>query len=142
MISLIRLFLLFFISYFLFAIDQNIFKGGHGEIWRGRKITKDGIIDKTTSYILKRMHIYNRPDILRCALREIYFGRRLRGVHEVARYVTNFVIVNDYWLVFRDEGVSLQKLLYVITMSEVRTCSYVLIFVFFVELESYHFVLY
>lgn len=102
-----------------YCLDVHIFRGGHGEVWRGRKISREGLVDKNRSYILKRMHIDDRPDILRCALREIYFGSKLRGVSDVARYVSYFATVTDYWLVFMDEGVSLEKLLYAVTMSDV-----------------------
>jgi serine/threonine protein kinase len=102
-----------------FCLDVHIFRGGHGEVWRGRKISREGLVDKNRSYILKRMHIDDRPDILRCVLREIYFGSKLKGVSDVARYVSYFATVTDYWLVFMDEGVSLEKLLYAVTISDV-----------------------
>jgi serine/threonine protein kinase len=102
-----------------YCLDVHIFRGGHGEVWRGRKISREGLVDKNRSYILKRMHIDDRPDILRCVLREIYFGSKLKGVSDVARYVSYFATVTDYWLVFMDEGVSLEKLLYAVTISDV-----------------------
>eukprot|EP01041_Mallomonas_annulata_P000203 gene203-366_t len=99
-------------SYYL---DSNIFIGGHGEIWRAHHISSEGIYDKNISYVLKRMHVRGKPEILRCALREIYFGEQLKGNSKIARYVSYFKTDDDYWLVFRDEGVSLQHLLYAIT---------------------------
>ena len=80
-----------------FCLDQHIFRGGHGEVWRARKISANGIVDQNSSFILKRMHVKNRPDILRCALREIHFGTKLRGVSKVARFVSSFNTDDDYW---------------------------------------------
>ena len=80
-----------------FCLDQHIFRGGHGEVWRARQISLSGIVDQNSSFILKRMHIKNRPDILRCALREIHFGTILSGVSNVARFVSHFKTDDDYW---------------------------------------------
>lgn len=98
-----------------FYLNLNIFNGGHGEIWRANKISKEGLLDRNISFVLKRMHIKGKPQILRCALREIYYGEMFRGYPRIARYVTYFTTEEDYWLVFRDEGLSLQQLLYVMT---------------------------
>jgi hypothetical protein len=95
-----------------FYLNRKIFFGGHGEIWLGRKVLENGNVDLENSFVLKRMHIKDRPDILRCALREIYFGEHFRDNLRVAKYLTHFRIEDDYWLVFQDEGVSLQSLLY------------------------------
>jgi hypothetical protein len=71
--------------------------------------TSKRTIDSSVSYILKRMHIIDRPNIEFCAKREIYFGEHLANATFVARYVDHFTTTTDYWLVFRDEGVSLQQ---------------------------------
>ena len=80
-----------------YCLDQHIFRGGHGEVWRARQILKNGIIDSNNSFILKRMHVKDRPDIERCALREIFFGLKFQGVENVARYVSYFNTDDDYW---------------------------------------------
>lgn len=124
----------------LFCLDQNIFLGGHGEIWRAHLIDQsqsreEHLYNKT--FILKRMRVQQRHSaIYNCAQREIYYGKLLRNVthenshtqhadnssqHSFARFVEYFVdekvdstgsSVGDYWLVFEDEGLSLQALLY------------------------------
>ena len=99
-----------------YCIEQLIFRGGHGVVYRANKI-KDNIIEFNRSYILKRMFIKNRPAILGCAKREIYFGNLLVGQERIARYFRYFQDTDNYWLVFADEGVSLQSLLYVITVN-------------------------
>jgi serine/threonine protein phosphatase PrpC/serine/threonine protein kinase len=99
-----------------YCIEQLIFHGGHGDVYRANKI-KDDIIEFNRSYILKRMYIRNRPAILKCAKREIFFGEFLRGQERIARYERYFQDNENYWLVFADEGVSLQSLLYVITVT-------------------------
>jgi hypothetical protein len=55
------------------------------------------------------MHIIDKPNIELCAKREIYFGKLLVNSTYVARFVTHFTTTTDYWLVFKDEGVSLQQ---------------------------------
>jgi hypothetical protein len=80
-----------------YCLDQHIFRGGHGEIWRARQILPGGIVDQKSSFILKRMHVKDRPDILKCARREIFFGEKLRGVVNVARFITFFHTDDDYW---------------------------------------------
>jgi hypothetical protein len=84
-----------------FCLEEHIFKGGHGEVWRAFKPNQPN-----QSYILKRMHVRNKPDILRCALREIFFGTQLREElpDNVAKYETYFILNDDYWLVYIDEG--------------------------------------
>ena len=69
---------------------------------RAHRVGADGKVEQHTSFVLKRMHVAGRPDILRCALREVYFGELLQGVRGVARYVSYFSDDDDYWLVFRD----------------------------------------
>ena len=65
------------------------------------------------------MHVRGRPDILRCALREIFFGSQLRSIYrKVARYESYFVVGGDYWLVFVDEGISVQQFLYAVIWAD------------------------
>ena len=101
----------------LFCLDENIVHGGHGEIWRARKVNRNNLMIHNTSYILKRMTIKYRPDILACAKREIYFGEKLVNSNLVAHYISYFTTTDDYWLVFKYEGVSLQSLIYAMTYS-------------------------
>lgn len=112
-------------------------KGSHGEVWRARRIAADGSIDESTSYVLKRMRVSEHPEILHCALREasvkqaacpeldwsfahsycctpqVFFGEKFQNRQRIARYVDSFYQDGDMWLVFVDEGISLQQFLYV-----------------------------
>jgi serine/threonine protein kinase len=103
-----------------FCLNKNIFLGGHGEIWRANRVDSSEYLDLNTSYILKRMHIRNRHDIKKCAEREIYFGSILKGDVLFSRFETFFFDEDDYWLVFRDEGISLNNLLYAITNRDIN----------------------
>ena len=94
-----------------FCLGAKFFVGGHGEVWRAKSATR-GAPTERVSFVLKRMRVVNKPNILRCALREIYFGEALKNEIRIARYEQFFVSEDDYWLVFRDEGVSLQQMLY------------------------------
>eukprot|EP01038_Epipyxis_sp_PR26KG_P012424 gene12424-16666_t len=98
-----------------FCLDENIFNGGHGEIWRAHKLNKQGYFNQRITYVLKHMRAKNRNSIHLCALREIYFGILLRDIATVARFETSFILDDDYWLVFYYEGQSLQSLIYATT---------------------------
>jgi hypothetical protein len=87
-----------------FFLDENIFHGGHGEIWRAHKVNRQGEVSSHGGATFIRMRVRDRPHILQCALREIFFGELLVGQQSMARYVTYFTTEDDYWLVFRDEG--------------------------------------
>lgn len=97
------------------CLDEYLFKGGQGDVWRAHAI-KNGsrnFPDEETEYlILKRMRSKDNPSILRCALREIYFGNLLQHRESFPRLLTYFVHEGDHWLVFKDEGSSLQSYLY------------------------------
>ena len=95
-----------------YCLHRNIFLGGHGELWRAHRILSHDSLDLNTTFILKRMRIRNRHDIKNCAEREIFFGTFLQGSTLFSRFETYFADENDYWLVFRDEGISLNNLLY------------------------------
>ena len=72
-----------------FCLHEHIFKGGHGDIFRSYKYQQDKqTINKDISYVLKRMNIANKPHIIRCAEREIYFGLLLQGQPHMPRLVT------------------------------------------------------
>jgi len=93
-----------------YYLKDKLFLGGHGEIWRAKvaavipSTSTSSIANSSSSssspdtdyseshYILKRMYVKNKPHILRCALREIFFGTRLRSDKLVARFVTHFVL--------------------------------------------------
>ncbi|RYH06325.1 hypothetical protein EON65_43020, partial [archaeon] len=49
-----------------FCMDNNIFHGGHGDVWRAHKVI-DGERIEDMQYILKRMRVYMRPHIKMCA---------------------------------------------------------------------------
>lgn len=95
-----------------YCLGKKFFVGGHGEVWRASLFVPRKAAASDQSFILKRMVVKNKPHIYRCALREIYFGDSLKNEYHVARYETFFIHDGDYWLVFKDEGVSLHQLLY------------------------------
>jgi serine/threonine protein kinase len=101
-----------------YCIDDLIFHGGHGDVYRARHVKDNDILDLNSSYILKRMRIKDKPNILRCALREIYYGNLLKDSSNVATFYQHFVIDDDYWLVFKNEGMSLESMLYVVTYTD------------------------
>lgn len=110
-----------------FCMEDNIFHGGHGDIWRAHRIDETtGDILPDELYVMKRMLVLERPDILRCALREIYFGKLLQQRSSFPRFVTFFTIpqTGEYWLIYRFEGISLQKMIYAV---ENQTSSTVLL---------------
>ena len=104
-----------------FCLEELYFKGGHGEVYRAHRIS-DLIINKNVSLILKRMFIKDRPAIERCAYREIFYGTMLTNNFlagtNVARFQSYFTTTDEIWLVFLNEGVSLQSFLYIFDKSE------------------------
>jgi serine/threonine protein kinase len=48
---------------------------------------------------------------------QIYFGKKFQNRQRIARYVDSFYQGGDMWLVFVDEGISLQQFLYVMRHS-------------------------
>lgn len=78
-------------------------------------------MDLNQTFVLKRMNLKNRPDILRCALREIYFGELLAHDPRTTHLISHFLHQDDYWLAFEDEGVSLQQLLYAVSFTPTAT---------------------
>ena len=103
-----------------FHLNEKVFFGGHGEVWLAHKIVQ-GEVDLNQTFVLKRMNLRNRPDILRCALREIYFGELLRNDPRTTHLIAHFLHQEDYWLAFEDEGVSLQQLLYAVSFTPTAT---------------------
>lgn len=99
-----------------FLLDKVIFKGGHGEIWRGYRVNESDATSAAPDaqeLILKRMHFKTQEGILHCAKREAYFGQLTRGMKRVPRFIESFEFDNAMWLVFAYEGISLDQLLYV-----------------------------
>ena len=103
-----------------FHLNEKVFFGGHGEIWLAHRII-NGEVDLNDTFVLKRMNLVNRPDILRCALREIYFGELLQYDPRSTHLVAHFLHKGDYWLAFEDDGVSLQQLLYAVSFTPSST---------------------
>lgn len=101
-----------------FCLDDNIFHGGHGDVWRAHK--HDIGNRSSVSYVLKRMRVTGRPHIQRAAQREIFFGQLLSNHTAFPTFITHFVLNEDYWLVFKDEGASLQGVLYALDSGWLR----------------------
>ncbi|RHZ21844.1 hypothetical protein DYB31_003288 [Aphanomyces astaci] len=113
--------------------------GAHGEVWRAIRTSYDDDDDdddnnaheETTSFVLKRMFVVCTELGEATHLsgqREVHFGHQLRGEPHVARFVESFyrdsVVVDanatslqELWLVFYDEGISLRHYMYSKTKS-------------------------
>lgn len=113
-----------------YNLGGRLGRGAQGEVWRALRIGPNGEEEAEDAgdaaagggggYILKRMFA-GRPGALLSGWREAWFGASLRSQPYVARYVEHFLRsppgappggAAELWLVFRDEGVSLQSLLY------------------------------
>eukprot|EP00966_Prymnesium_polylepis_P228134 5279515-Prymnesium_polylepis.1 len=95
-----------------YRLHRRVQRGSHGEVWRAvRRDDTSGV-----PLILKRLHqgtIDGAPSAaLLAGLRERHFGEVLRGLPRLARFVECFEEGGSFWLVFRDEGISLRDLLY------------------------------
>ena len=106
-----------------YVVEDALGRGSHGEVWRAARACVDDepvncASDDGTSFVLKRVFVSSLA-ARRSGWREVYFGLRLRNAPHIARFVEHFewcpVAACDepeLWLVFVDEGVSLQALLY------------------------------
>lgn len=116
-----------------YRMAGQIGAGHQGEVWRAVRLDAAGEADPLApTFILKRLFSASRPSFL-SGWREVFFGRKfaraaareegqggpapttaaaeLRALPYVARFEEHFVR-EGLWLVFRDEGVSLHRLLY------------------------------
>eukprot|EP01135_Chromosphaera_perkinsii_P009291 Nk52_evm43s1705 gene=Nk52_evmTU43s1705 len=107
-------------------------RGGYGEVWKakGRRKAKPGFEgewdgeygNNAADFVLKRMLIEKGENVYLSGLREIYFGSLFRGGKSnsnIARFVEYFEHEDclepgkkALWLVFYNEGSSLEKYLY------------------------------
>ena len=88
-----------------YLLHRRVQRGSHGEVWRAVR-SDDG---RSVPLIVKRML---PGEGLLSGLRERHFGSSLRGLSGVARFIEGFESDGSFWLVFRDEGLSLHSLLY------------------------------
>lgn len=101
-----------------YRLHRRVQRGAHGEVWRAvRRDDTSGV-----PLILKRLHQgtidgVHSPALL-AGLRERHFGEALRGLPRIARFVECFEESGSFWLVFRDEGISLKDLFYSWTTKE------------------------
>ena len=128
-----------------YKISETLYdKGSCGEVWRAksraRKHSKsqEEPEEEDQEYILKRIFTHRGANVRYSGWREIYFGKLLQGLPNVARFVEYFEVSNnkatnkatnkttnkttnqknhnkkivDLWLVFVDEGESLRNFLY------------------------------
>ncbi|KAG8470816.1 hypothetical protein KFE25_009237 [Diacronema lutheri] len=116
-----------------YYLEQQLARGGHGEVWRAMSSTpRHGAY----SFILKRISRDATGDAhYRSGLREAHFGRKLRGLPHVGRFVEAFRATTrgeagqtlsvdgelraadpldgaSLWLAFFDEGASLHDLMH------------------------------
>ena len=117
---------------------KRIFAKGHfGEVWRATAFdvgsltpqcrTKRGVqANETTSssssssssFVMKRIFVERGDDVRLSGRREIYFGNKFCDeTNNVARFHRAFETVTvkaerELWLAFRDEGISLDRLIY------------------------------
>ncbi|KAF0694167.1 Aste57867_14927 [Aphanomyces stellatus] len=107
--------------------------GSHGEVWRAiRSSTDEDGVHLEESFVLKRIFVELGEDTHLSGQREAHFGTLLQGEPHVARFVESFYrdrpeAVNatlqaspplqELWLVFFDEGISLRHYIYTKTRS-------------------------
>lgn len=102
-----------------YILTRNFAKGNFGEVWfaRGRLKKAVGFLDPIEEdFVLKRVFCEKGINHRESGKREIYFGRKLQTLSspKMARFVESFQNPNSQslWLVFRNEGKSLDKFLY------------------------------
>eukprot|EP00949_MAST-11_sp_MAST-11-sp1_P001133 g1133.t1 len=86
---------------------ENRQGGACGEVWRATSRI-DG-----ERYILKRIFTNRGESVRLSGLREAHFGMVTKDLDNVARFIEYFILGTDeLWLVFKDEGLSLNRIMY------------------------------
>jgi len=102
-----------------YATNEKIGRGHEGEVWRARRIDDNkNNNDNDDNYVIKRL--FPGRGAIRSGWREIHFGLEFRNISGITRFIEYFTRTssssteneNELWLVFKDEGVSLQSLLF------------------------------
>lgn len=115
-----------------FLLEGLISAGHHGQVYRAALVssTSSSELDGSRSFVLKRL-FPGRKEARRSGLREIFFGKQLKKSRRFARFVESWtstttttttsgekatgdidIAEGELFLVFADEGVSLQTLLF------------------------------
>ena len=95
-----------------YNLHEHYEQGACGEVWRATS-RLDG-----SKFILKRIFSGKGPSVRLSGLREAHFGVLLKGLPNVARFVEYFTVqqiksdIDELWLVFLDEGISLKKIIF------------------------------
>ncbi|ETW00733.1 CMGC protein kinase [Aphanomyces invadans] len=105
--------------------------GAHGEVWRAIRTTFDEDDETSVGFVLKRMFVELGEATHLSGQREAHFGHQLRGEPHVTRFVESFyrdsvtmatnesgTPLQELWLVFYDEGISLRHYIYTKTKSQ------------------------
>jgi serine/threonine protein phosphatase PrpC/serine/threonine protein kinase len=103
-----------------YELREKFNRGAHGELWRTTSLRH-----KMEDFVAKRIFIEKSEALRLSGLREIYFGKRLKNRENIARYIEHFTLprstskiskseshLEDLWIIFRDEGLSLRSYLY------------------------------
>jgi len=99
-----------------YGLKRKFGLGGQGEVWQAVEIGNEKQV-----FILKRVFADKGEHYRLSGYREAHFGNRLQGRESIARFVECFnhtiiksdgTMFEDLWLVFKDEGQSLDALLY------------------------------
>jgi len=89
-----------------YRLRRRLHGKSNGEVWRAVRTD-----DPTGApLIVKRLALGTA--VCQAGLRESHFGTKLKGLARIARFIEAFEAEGSLWLVFRDEGLSLDKLLY------------------------------
>ena len=91
-----------------YVMEDSVGGGAYGEVWRAHVSHEEG----GGHFVLKRLFVERGEAVRLSGLREVHFGRALLGAPHVCRFVESFEDKTDLWLVFFDEGFSLQSYLY------------------------------
>lgn len=111
-----------------YRFDRPFNRGAQGEVWRASRVGGGSTKPGPARFILKRLLAENGVETIMSGIREIYFGEQTRDLPNVARFVEAFnrtsgaprrgfgrdsdAPPDELWLVFVDEGTSLNQLLY------------------------------
>lgn len=97
-----------------YRLRRRVYGKSFGDVWRAVRADDPHGVPLIVKRLVLAESSGERTQVCLAGLREAHFGAALRGLPGLARFLDAFEAEGSLWLVFRDEGVSLEQLLYTV----------------------------
>lgn len=104
-----------------YRLRRRVYGKSYGDVWRAVRADDPLGVPLIVKRLVLAESSGERTQVCLAGLREAHFGAALRGLAGLARFLDAFEAEGSLWLVFRDEGVSLEQLLYTVEEEEPPT---------------------